>query len=94
MATATKTARNYQRGMNEGGYGFNPHIDVANNAARQAHEAAWSRETTQKRRVAWNSFVQAITVNGRVDMRKVANKQAEQGWTMTELQAAIKRHGL
>lgn len=61
-------------------------------ALRQAEDAEWTRELTQQRRAAWNTWVKAQGT--RVHTAQVAAQIKAQGWSVEALKRAITRHGL
>ena len=57
----------------------------------------WTKEVTISRRMEWNTRVKSgefNSKNGKVDMVKLASAERAQGWGMTELKAAVAKHGL
>lgn len=67
-------------------------------AAEVEFLAEWTRESTQERRAAWNSRLQAGEFgrigSGRVNWAALRAAEAAQGWTVEDLKRAIKLHQL
>jgi hypothetical protein len=57
----------------------------------------WTIETTKARRIEWNNFANTELKplgSGPAMMRRFAEKQKIQGWTMEDLRKAVKAHNL
>ncbi len=58
--------------------------------------AEWTIETTRTRMTAWNQLVKSgkLSKDGKVWWSAVREAEKVQGWTMEDLQKAVKAHGL
>lgn len=57
----------------------------------------WTLEITRARRIEWNNFANTelkALGSGPAMMRRYAEKQKSQGWTMEDLKKAVKAHNL
>ena len=61
-----------------------------------AFAAEWTLEVTKERRAAWNQLVRSGELSkwGKIDLMAVRDQEERQGWTMSDLQHAIKLHNL
>jgi hypothetical protein len=92
MAQVGAAGRRMNALQNEGGEGFD-HTDMArinrlSDELEQSIRAEWTRETTVARRAQWNAAVKAMTNPTARDIESAT------GISMTELKAAVKRHGI
>lgn len=66
-------------------------------AGRRRFATEWTPEVTAARRSEWNAYIKsgvAAKRDGSADMKKVAEQQKRQGWTVGDLRAAVSMHGL
>ena len=84
--------------QNEGGDGYmheNPRLAALQHEyyveLKAAKVAEWDLETTKARRAAWNAAVRSGKYESAREVRKI---EADTGINMSDLLAAIKRHGL
>ena len=67
---------------------------VVSELAKQIEDAAWTHDVTAARRAEWNSWVRANATKQGVPSAAAVAQQQRQGWTVTDLKAAVARHGL
>jgi len=88
--TAQQKETNYKNNINEGGEGYNPYTDAANDEKIDnmvsAFFAEWTVEVTTSRRAAWNAKVKSSGAKTMADAKKL-----EQffGWKHADLKKAI-----
>lgn len=99
---ARKAAVEYRLGMLEGGEGYNPfdakietlhdQIMVLERQQKYSDDGEWKKASTITRRVSWNDWV--LSFNGPVPHEALLAKIKSQGWSHTDLKAAIEHHKL
>ena len=102
------TEKKFDAIHNEGGEGYNPiranaSAKIAKFEAEYAAEAderatqfaaEWTLETTQARRVAWNTFARANMTPRGLPADLANNQIKAQGWALDDLRHAVKLHNL
>jgi hypothetical protein len=86
----------YNNLHNEGAEGYNPFTDELDRRVieKKYTKTEWTRELTIQRREEWNKFAKSFRVMDAEVKALIMKKQAEQGWWMSDLKKAIKKHGL
>lgn len=101
IAVVSAKAKEYDRIVNEGGEGHNPHHATLNallaelTAADQVEfAAAWTAEITAARRGQWNALVKAASARGeKWSGKDQAAAEKQIGFTVADLRRAIALHG-
>ena len=90
--------KGYQKGVNEGGYGYNPYlVELQERDEKESQDRiknfdnVWNLEVTKTRREEWNSWIRS---QDKMTHQKAYDKGQDQGWTIEELKKAIEKHGL
>ena len=93
-----KKMKEWDNIQNEGSSdGYNPYrdkLETLQNKVLEAKNITWTKETTITRRENWKQWVLKAQKNGKISSTDIHQKEQEQGWVISDLKNAIKKHNL